>query len=123
MGGCLMTQFVGLDVPQKLTAICVVGDTGQRLCRGQRNSDPEQIERAVRRHAGDGAGIGLVTASPPAARRVAYLLRDLETYVSGQSEPFIDYATENWTIFGNRRTFPTTLTLGLGGANDPPCEN
>jgi len=31
MGGCSMTRFVGLDVSQKLTAICVVG----RCCTGQ----------------------------------------------------------------------------------------
>jgi len=30
-----MTRFVGLDVSQKITAICVVNDTGRRLWRGQ----------------------------------------------------------------------------------------
>ena len=48
-----MTRFVGLDVSQKLTAICVVDDSGRRLWRGQCASDPEQIERTVRRHGGD----------------------------------------------------------------------
>jgi len=33
---------------QKLTAICMVGDTGHRLGRGQCESEPEPIERAVR---------------------------------------------------------------------------
>ena len=56
-----MTLYVGLDVSQKLTAICAVDDTGRRLWRGQCSSDPEQIERAVRRHAGDDARIGIET--------------------------------------------------------------
>ena len=29
-----MTRFVGLDVSQKITAICVVVDAGRRLWRG-----------------------------------------------------------------------------------------
>jgi len=45
-----MTRFVGLDVSQKLTAICVVDETGRRLWRGQCATDPEQIERIVRVH-------------------------------------------------------------------------
>jgi len=56
-----MTRFVGLDVSQKLTSICVVDDTGRRLWRGQCHSDPEQIERAVRGHAGDDVSIGIET--------------------------------------------------------------
>jgi len=42
-----MTRFVGLDVSQKLTAICVVDETGRRLWRGQCATDPGQIERMV----------------------------------------------------------------------------
>ena len=61
MEGCLMTRFVGFDVSQKLTAICVVDETGRRVWRGQCASDPEQVERAVRRHAGDDAHVGLET--------------------------------------------------------------
>ncbi|MGG5890602.1 hypothetical protein ACLF3G_26155 [Falsiroseomonas sp. HC035] len=56
-----MTRFVGLDVSQKLTAICVVDDTGRRLWRGQCPTEPEMIEQAVRRHAGDGAAVGVET--------------------------------------------------------------
>jgi transposase len=57
----LMTHYVGLDVSQKLTTICVVDDTGRRLWRGQCTSDPEQIDRAVRRHGGTEARIGIET--------------------------------------------------------------
>ncbi len=56
-----MTRFVGLDVSQKLTAICVVDETGRRLWRGQCVTDPGQIERAVRGHAGKDARIGIET--------------------------------------------------------------
>ncbi len=56
-----MTRFVGLDVSQKLTAICVVDETGRRLWRGQCATDPGQIERTVRGHAGEGAKIGVET--------------------------------------------------------------
>ena len=56
-----MPHYVGLDVSQKLTAICVVDDTGRRLWRGQCTSDPEPIERAVRRHRGEDARLGLET--------------------------------------------------------------
>ena len=56
-----MARFVGLDVSQKLTSICVVDDAGCRLWRGQCHSEPEPIERTVRRHAGDDASIGIET--------------------------------------------------------------
>jgi transposase len=56
-----MARFVGLDVSQKLTSICVVDDTGRRLWRGQCHSEPEPIQRVVRRHAGDDASIGIET--------------------------------------------------------------
>jgi transposase len=56
-----MIHYVGLDVSQKLTAICIVDDTGRRLWRGQCMSDPEQIERAVRRHAEEDARVGIET--------------------------------------------------------------
>ena len=58
-----MTRYVGLDVSQKLTAICVVDDSGRRLWRGQCPSDPEQIERNVRRQGGDDARIGIETGA------------------------------------------------------------
>ncbi|WP_428393943.1 IS110 family transposase [Lichenicoccus sp.] len=61
MEGGSMTQFVGLDVSQKLTAICIVDETGRRLWRGQCATDPGQIERMVRGHAGEDARIGIET--------------------------------------------------------------
>jgi hypothetical protein len=35
-----MARFVGLDVSQKLTSICVVDDAGRRVWRGQCHSEP-----------------------------------------------------------------------------------
>ena len=58
-----MSYFVGLDVSQKITAICVVDDTGRRLWRGQCPTIPEQISILVRRHAGDDARIGIETGA------------------------------------------------------------
>ena len=58
-----MTCFVGLDVSQKMTAICVVDNAGHRLWRGQCPTNPEQINTLVRRHAGSDAHIGIETGA------------------------------------------------------------
>ena len=58
-----MTHFVGLDLSQKMTAICVVDNAGRRLRRGQCRSVPEQIDCVVRRHAGDDVRIGIETGA------------------------------------------------------------
>ena len=74
-----MARFVGLDVSQKLTSICVVDDAGRRLWRGQCPSDPEQIERAVRTHAGGDASIGIETG--PMTLWLVHELRNRELNV------------------------------------------
>jgi transposase len=58
-----MTHYIGLDVSQKMTSICVVDAEGSRLWRGQCASTPEQIEQTVRRHAGDDIRIGIETGA------------------------------------------------------------
>jgi transposase len=58
-----MSHFVGLDVSQKMTAICVVDKDGRRVWRGQCPSVPEQISAALRRYAGDNARIGIETGA------------------------------------------------------------
>src|SRR5580692_6789990 len=58
-----MTRFVGLDVSQKITAICIVDNAGRRLWRGQCPTVPEQITVLVRLHAGDDARIGIETGA------------------------------------------------------------
>ena len=58
-----MTCFVGLDVSQKMTALCVVDNAGRRLWRGQCPTVPEEISVLLRRHAGDDARIGIETGA------------------------------------------------------------
>jgi transposase len=69
-----MTHYVGLDVSQKTTAICVVDATGRRLWRGQCASVPERIEQTVRRQAGEDAQIGIETG--PMTPWLVHELRD-----------------------------------------------
>jgi transposase len=56
-----MTYYIGLDVSQKMTAICIVDSSGRRLWRGQCPTDPEQIRRVVTRHGGEDVRVGLET--------------------------------------------------------------
>ena len=56
-----MTHYVGLDVSQKMTAICVVDSSGRRLWRGQCTTDTEHIKRTVGQHGGVDARGGLET--------------------------------------------------------------
>jgi transposase len=56
-----MARFVGLDVSQKTTAVCVVDGDGGRIWRGQCLSTPEQIDQVVRKHAGADARVGIET--------------------------------------------------------------
>lgn len=56
-----MTHYVGLDVSQRMTAICVVDEAGHRIWRGECRTVPEEIESTVHLHAGDDAQIGVET--------------------------------------------------------------
>jgi transposase len=56
-----MTNYVGLDVSQKTTILCVVDGDGHRLWRGECISAPEQIARVVMQRAGADARIGVET--------------------------------------------------------------
>ena len=47
-----MPHYVGLDVSQKMTAICVVDEQGRRIWRGACVTDPDAISARVLRHAG-----------------------------------------------------------------------
>jgi transposase len=57
-----MTRYVGLDVSQKMTVICVVDDAGRRLWRGQCPTVPEHHRFGPPR-AGDDARIGIETGA------------------------------------------------------------
>jgi transposase len=58
-----MSYFVGLDVSQKTTVICVVDASGARIWRGQCGTVPDEIAQTLRRHAGADARIGIETGA------------------------------------------------------------
>ena len=58
-----MPHYVGLDVSQKTTSICVMDEQGCRLWRGVCTTHPDPIATRVLRHAGRDAKIGIETGS------------------------------------------------------------
>ena len=58
-----MPHYVGLDVSQKTTAICVVDEQGRRVWRGVCATDPEAISARISKHAGLDAKVGVETGS------------------------------------------------------------
>lgn len=56
-----MTLYVGLDVSQKETEICVIDGDGRRTWRGKCSSEPECIAMALREHAPDAVRVGMET--------------------------------------------------------------
>jgi transposase len=58
-----MQHYVGLDVSQKTTAICVVDEQGRQLWRGICVTDPGAISARVVKHAGVDAKLGVETGS------------------------------------------------------------
>ena len=58
-----MPFYVGLDVSQKTTTICVVDHRGGRHWRGACATDPSVVASVVSRHAGANAKIGVETGS------------------------------------------------------------
>ncbi len=56
-----MPLYVGLDVSQKDTEICVIDGDGRRTWRGKCPSRPESIAEVLRQHAPDAAKIGMET--------------------------------------------------------------
>lgn len=74
-----MTVFIGLDLSQKSTTICIVDHDGRRLWRGQCASSPEAIARILELHGGQDAVIGLETGpmSPWLVHECPFLKRHL----------------------------------------------
>ncbi|WP_338910954.1 transposase [Mycetohabitans rhizoxinica] len=56
-----METYVGLDVSQKVTAICVVDRDGKSVWHGSVISNPEEIARAIRLHAPEAVRVGMET--------------------------------------------------------------
>jgi transposase len=58
-----MKQYVGLDVSQKETSVCVVNETGQVTFEGKANSDPGALTALLRKHAPRAERIGFETGA------------------------------------------------------------
>src|SRR5215210_45539 len=56
-----MGSYVGLDVADKQTAICVIDDAGEKRWEGKVRTAPELIAATVRERAPDAVRIGLET--------------------------------------------------------------
>jgi transposase len=55
----IVEQFVGLDVSQALTHLCVIGGDGKTLWQGKCHSTPEAIAEVIQSRAPDAVRIGL----------------------------------------------------------------
>src|SRR4051812_30408641 len=49
----MVERFVGLDVSQRLTSVCILDESGLRVWRGKCATDPAAIEEAVRTRSTD----------------------------------------------------------------------
>lgn len=56
-----MSKFVGLDVSQKETEICVIDAEGRRVWRGKCRTEPNSIFVALREHADGAVRVGMET--------------------------------------------------------------
>ncbi len=56
-----MSLFVGLDVSQRLTHICVVDVDGKRVWRGKCTTDPTILAQTICAQAGPDARVGVET--------------------------------------------------------------
>ncbi|MFK4534980.1 hypothetical protein ABIA00_003163 [Bradyrhizobium ottawaense] len=58
-----MRQYVGLDVSQRETSVCVVNETGQAIFEGKAKSDPGDLSKLLRKHAPLAERIGFETGA------------------------------------------------------------
>ena len=58
-----MKQYVGLDVSQKETSVCVVDETGQVIFEGKAKSDPGALTELLRKRAPHAERIGFETGA------------------------------------------------------------
>jgi len=54
-----MTRFVGLDISQKFSYICVTDENGNRLWRGICPTSPDEIAKSIELHGGPAPIVGL----------------------------------------------------------------
>jgi transposase len=74
-----MPLYVGLDVSQKKTEICVIDEEGRRIWRGRCPTRPESITQSLQRHAPEPARVGMETG--PLAIWLWHSLRALDVPV------------------------------------------
>ena len=58
-----MKQYVGLDVSQKETSVCVVDDAGRTVYEGRVKSDPGALTELLRKRAPHAERIGFETGA------------------------------------------------------------
>ena len=58
-----MQQYVGLDVSQKETAVCVLDDAGRIVFEGKARSEPGALAKVIRKRAPHATRIGFETGS------------------------------------------------------------
>lgn len=58
-----MKQYVGLDISQRETAVCVVNETGQVIFEGKAKSNPGALTDLLRKHAPHAERIGFETGA------------------------------------------------------------
>jgi transposase len=58
-----MKQYVGLDVSQKETSVCVVNETGQIVFEGKAKSNPNALTELLRKRAPDAERVGFETGA------------------------------------------------------------
>lgn len=56
-----MKQYVGLDVSEKLTSVCVVDEEGRKVWAGKCSSNPEALALTIRERAPQAERVGLET--------------------------------------------------------------
>ena len=74
-----MSLYVGLDVSQKETEICVIDEEGRRIWRGRCPTRPESIAQVLQRHAPEPTRVGMETG--PLAIWLWHSLRALDVPV------------------------------------------
>ncbi len=124
-----MKQYVGLDVSQKETAVCVVDQDGKVLFEGKAPSNPGALAQVIRKRAPDAERIGFETgamgSSPHArgTRKSSLLLPSCERFIPARAGNTLHAAS----MPSARTVHPRTrgehvLALGrlLGGNGSSP---
>lgn len=109
-----MEQFVGLDVSQQMTHVCIIGSDGKTVWQGKCLSTPEAIAEVIKSKAPEVARIGL--ESGPLSTWHWHALKDMgchsaaRTRRKGKRRPLGNVHRVWTTLFSVERAF-LQLTL------------